>query len=59
MRSLASRPAPRWAFSGLPSVVRAGKLVTLHRGVIRRALERLDTADLEAVDGLVRKPVAL
>jgi mRNA interferase MazF len=54
-------PIEAWSAAGLlmPSVVRAGKLVTLHRGVIRRALGRLETADLEAVDGMVRKAIAL
>jgi len=50
-----------WEAAGLlmPSVVRAGKLVTLQRDLIRRSLGALEATDLEAVDGLLRKALAL
>ena len=50
-----------WKAAGLlmPSVVRAGKLVTLQRDLIRRSLGTLEATDLEAVDGLLRKALAL
>lgn len=50
-----------WEAAGLlmPSVVRAGKLVTLHGDLIRRSLGSLSAADLRAVDGLLRKALAL
>ncbi len=46
-----------WEASGLlmPSVVRAGKLVTLHRDLIRRSLGSLTATDQVAVDGLLQK----
>ena len=50
-----------WKAAGLlmPSVVRAGKLVTLHRDLIRRGLGRLSAPDLRAVDALLRGALAL
>ena len=50
-----------WEAAGLlmPSVVRAGKLVTLHGDLIRRALGSLSTTDLADVEALLRKAVAL
>lgn len=50
-----------WEAAGLlmPSVVRAGKLVTLHGDFIRRTLGLLSVSDREAVDGLLRKALAL
>lgn len=43
----------------MPSVVRAGKLVTLDRQLIRRPLGSLTPADLAAVEHLVRGALAL
>lgn len=50
-----------WQESGLlmPSIVRAGKLVTLHRDLIRRTLGALPVIELEAVDELLRAALAL
>jgi len=61
------RPSPfdhvvmEWEGAGLlmPSVVRAGKLVTLDRQLIRRTLGSLAPADLAAVERLVRGALAL
>lgn len=63
----AERPGPfdhvveAWSDAGLlmPSVVRAGKLVTLHRGVIRRRLGRIAGTDLAAIDALVGQALEL
>jgi len=51
----------KWESAGLlmPSVVRAGKLVTLHRDLIRRSLGSLSAADLSQVDDLLRQALAL
>ena len=50
-----------WRESGLltPSVVRAGKLVTLHRDLIRRTLGALPVREIGAVDELLRAALAL
>jgi mRNA interferase MazF len=50
-----------WERAGLlrPSVVRAGKLVTLHRDLIRRTLGALPTVELDAVDELLRAALGL
>ncbi len=50
-----------WKAAGLlmPSVVRTGKLVTLHADLIRRSLGSLSAADLDVVNGLLRQALAL
>ena len=50
-----------WQGAGLlmPSVVRAGKLVTLHGDLIRRGLGSLPAAELGDVDTLLREAMAL
>ena len=50
-----------WERAGLlmPSVVRAGKLVTLHGDLVRRRLGALSGTDLESVDDMLRAALAL
>jgi len=43
----------------MPSVVRAGMLVTLQRNLILRSLGSLSAVDRESVDGRLRLAVAL
>lgn len=43
----------------MPSVVRAGKLVTLHRDLIRRGLGALPVVELEAVHELLRAALGI
>ncbi len=50
-----------WQAAGLlmPSVVRTGKLVTLHSDLIRRSLGALPAAEQAAVDDLLHQALAL
>lgn len=50
-----------WREAGLlmPSVVRAGKLVTLHRDLIRRGLGALPAEEMETVGALLKAALAL
>ncbi len=50
-----------WQGAGLlmPSVVRAGKLVTLQRDLIRRSLGSLPAAELGAIGELLREALAI
>lgn len=50
-----------WQGAGLlmPSVVRAGKLVTLHRDLIRRGLGAVPGVEMEAVDELLRAALGI
>ena len=50
-----------WHQAGLlmPSVVRCGKLVTLERSLVRRALGRLTVAELDSVRGKVTNALSL
>ena len=50
-----------WEAAGLlmPSVIRAGKLVTLQGDLVRRSLGTLSATDMKAVDGLLRKALGI
>jgi mRNA interferase MazF len=50
-----------WEAAGLlmPSVVRVGKLVTLHADLVRRRLGALSGSDLETVGDLLREALSL
>lgn len=54
-------PLNDWQRGGLlyPSLVRAGKLVTLDRSLIRRALGQLSRKDVAEVEKLVRAALGL
>ena len=50
-----------WKLAGLlmPSVIRAGKLVTLQPDLVRRSLGRLSASDMKAVETLLRTVLGL
>jgi len=54
-------PLEGWKSCGLlhPSVVRAGKIVTLDRSMIRRTLGRIPSTDLAEVESRVREALGL
>ena len=54
-------PLAGWKSFGLlhPSVVRAGKIVTLDRSMIRRALGKISKNELGEVEGKVKKALRL
>lgn len=54
-------PVHNWTGAGLlgPSVVRAGEIVTLDRSLVQRNLGTMASADLAAVDRLLRAALGL